>query len=249
MNCAEYREAIAADPSESFDGGAAHAAGCEECRKYRQEMQALDEHIARALALEVPALRMPELPPIETGGGKRGGKRASSGFRLSRFATPPFWAGLAAAAVVAAVLVAGIPQQERSTDDLVGEILAHMDHEESSRQVTSVPVATRTLDRVVSPQVADMDQDIGLVTYAMSCVINGRTVPHLVIQGNKGPVTLILLPEETIDASVPLSGENVHGVLLPVGNGSIAVIGQREDQLDEIGDIGRKLAESVEWNI
>jgi hypothetical protein len=94
-----------------------------------------------------------------------------------------------------------------------------------------------------------MDQDIGLVTYAMSCVINGRTVPHLVIQGNKGPVTLILLPEETIDASVPLTGENVHGVLLPVGNGSIAVIGQREDQLDEIGDIGRKLAESVEWNI
>jgi anti-sigma factor RsiW len=248
MNCVEYREAIAADPSESFDGGAAHAAGCEECRKYRQEMQALDERIARALAIEVPELRMPELPPIETGSGKRAGRRAS-GFPASRFATPPFWAGLAAAAVVAAVLVAGIPQRERGPEDLVGEILAHMDHEESSRQVTSVPVATQTLDRVVRPQVADMDPDIGLVTYAMSCIINGRTVPHLVIQGNKGPVTLILLPEETIDAPVRLSGENVHGVLLPVGNGSIAVIGQREDQLDEIGDIGRKLAESVEWNI
>lgn len=248
MNCAEYREAISGDPSESLDGGAAHAAGCEECRNYRQEMQALDRHIARALAIEVPELRMPELPPIETVGGKREGKRVS-GFRASRFATPPFWAGLAAAAVVAAVLVAGIPQQERGPEQLVGEILAHMDHEESSRQVTSVPVATRTLDRVVAPQVADMDQDIGLITYAMSCVINGRTVPHLVIQGNKGPVTLILLPEESIEASVPLSGENVHGVLLPVGNGSVAVIGQREDQLDEIGDIGRRLAQSVEWNI
>jgi hypothetical protein len=83
----------------------------------------------------------------------------------------------------------------------------------------------------------------------MSCVINGRTVPHLVIQGRSGPVTLILLADETIDASMPLSGDNVHGVLLPVGSGSIAVIGQREDQLDEIDQIGRKLAESVEWNI
>lgn len=170
-------------------------------------------------------------------------------FPASRFTTPPFWAGLAAAVAVAAVLVFGIPQAERGTQDLVGEILAHMDHEEASRRVTSVPVATQTLNRVVGDQVAGMDHDVGLITYAMSCVINGRRVPHLVIQGNNGPVTLILLPDEAIHTSIPLSGENVHGVLLPVGSGSIAVIGQREDQLDEIGDIGRKLVESVEWNI
>lgn len=245
MNCAEYREAIAADPSETFDGGAAHAADCEECSRYRQEMQALDDRIARALDIDVPEFRMPELPPMETGRGDWG----TSGVRAFRFATPPFWAGLAAAVAVAAVLVSGIPNAERGVQDLVGEILAHMDHEESSRRVTSVPVATQALDRVVGDQVAGMDHDVGLITYAMSCVINGRRVPHLVIQGNNGPVTLILLPDEAIHTSIPLYGENVHGVLLPVGSGSIAVIGQREDQLDEIGDIGRKLVESVEWNI
>jgi hypothetical protein len=105
----------------------------------------------------------------------------------------------------------------------VDQIVAHMDHEEASRRATSVPVATRTLDRVVRPRVSAMDRDIGLITYAMSCVINGRTVPHLVIQGRSGPVTLILLADETIDAPIPLSGDNVHGVLLPVGSGSIAV--------------------------
>jgi hypothetical protein len=245
MNCDEYRIAIAADPSESFDGGAAHAAGCEQCSNYRQEMRALDERIARALAIDVPEFRMPELPPIEADNRRRAG---ASGFRPSRFRSPPLWVGLAAAAVVAAVLVAG-PERERGGQDLADQIVAHMDHEEASRRVTSVPVATQTLNQVVGGQVSGMDQDIGLITYAMSCVINGRTVPHLVIQGNRGPVTLILLPEETIDASIPLSGNNVHGVLLPVGSGSIAVIGQREDQLDEIGRIGQKLAESVEWNI
>lgn len=246
MNCDEYREAIAADPSESFPGGAAHAAGCEECRNYRQEMRALDERIARALAIDVPEFRMPELPPIEADSGGR----ALAGLRASRLrAAPPLWMGLAAAVVVAAVLVAGFPERERGGQDLVDQIMAHMDHEEASRRVTSVPVATETLNEVVSRRVSGMDHDIGLITYAMSCVINGRTVPHLVIQGNRGPVTLILLPEETIESSIPLSGDNVHGVLLPVGSGSIAVIGQREDQLDEIGYIGQKLAESVEWNI
>jgi hypothetical protein len=248
MNCDEYREAIAADPSESFDGGAAHAAGCEQCRNYRQEMRALDERIALALAIEVPELNMPELPPIAADSGSLTGARLS-GLRASRFRSAPLWAGLAAAAVVAAVLVTGFPDRERGGQDLVDQIIAHMDHEEASRRVTSVPVATQTLNKVVRPQVSAMDQDIGLITYAMSCIINGRTVPHLVIQGRSGPVTLILLADETIDASVPLSGDNVHGVLLPVGSGSIAVIGQREEQLDEIGHIGRKLAESVEWNI
>ena len=42
MDCKDYKEAIAADPSESFEGGTEHAAGCESCSAYRDEMRALD---------------------------------------------------------------------------------------------------------------------------------------------------------------------------------------------------------------
>ena len=34
MNCEQYKEAIAADPSESFDGGALHSAECSSCNSY-----------------------------------------------------------------------------------------------------------------------------------------------------------------------------------------------------------------------
>ncbi|HEX6260097.1 MAG TPA: DUF3379 family protein [Woeseiaceae bacterium] len=244
MNCNKYREAIAADPSESFHGGAAHAAGCDACSRFRQEMRALDERISRALEIDVPPFRMPELPHVGSAGAGVANLR-----RPLRSMSLPLWAGLAAAVGLVAVLVTAIPQRDPVRQQLVEEIMAHMDHEQESRQVTSVPVAARILHEVVDPEVARMDRGVGLITYAMSCVINGRTVPHLVIQGNTGPVTLILLPEETIDGSITLSGENVHGVLLPVGSGSIAVIGQREEQLGEIDTIGQKLARSVEWNI
>ncbi len=40
MNCEQYREGIAADPSESFDGGALHAAECSSCTAYKLEIQA-----------------------------------------------------------------------------------------------------------------------------------------------------------------------------------------------------------------
>jgi hypothetical protein len=89
-----------------------------------------------------------------------------------------------------------------------------------------------------------MDASPGLVTYAMTCVINGHTVPHMVIQGARGPVTILLLAEETINAAIPIEGEGVRGIVLPVGSGSIAVIGERDEPLDKIQE---QVVNSVHW--
>jgi hypothetical protein len=91
-----------------------------------------------------------------------------------------------------------------------------------------------------------MDRDVGLVTYAQSCIINGKSIPHLVIQGVHGPVTLLLMPEESVNAPVSLMGESVNGVILPHGDGSIAIIGEREERIQ---DLEQKVVEAVEWSI
>lgn len=246
MNCDAYREAIAVDPSASVDGGT-HISGCEACSRYTAEMRTLDECIARALGIDVPDPKSPDLPHIAAATGEPVAL-VNRGSR-SRIMSPPRWAGLVAAVALLAVLFTILPNVRDQRGRLVDEIIAHMDHEEASRQVTSIAVPPQRLHAVVDRKVAAMDHDIGLITYAMSCVINGRIVPHLVIQGSKGPVTLILLAEETVESPISLTGKNVYGVLLPVGRGSIAVIGQREDQLEEIDRIGSELADSVEWNI
>jgi hypothetical protein len=41
----------------------------------------------------------------------------------------------------------------------------------------------------------------------------------------------------------------VHGLILPVGDGSIAIIGGREDQMDEVEATGRRVAETMRWRI
>lgn len=244
MNCEEYREAITADPSESFAGGAAHAAGCTACGRYRDGMRALDERIAAALAIDVPPLRMPDLPPVDETGGKVVELPAGRSGKVSA----PLWLGIAAGIVVAVFAGFNALSPEPS-GTLAEQVIAHMDHEQASRQVTSVSVPERELHDVIDSRVSALDTGIGLVTYAQSCVINGNTVPHLVIQGESGPVTLILLPDEEIADAIPLSGEHVHGVIVPVGSGSVAIIGERAGQLGEIDEIGRRIVESVEWQI
>jgi len=242
MNCEDYREAIAADPSESFEGGAGHAAACESCSAYRAEMRALDETIAKALAIKVPELKVPDLPPI----GEDDNVVKLPVNRPSRFSTPA-WLGIAASFALAAIIGIQFSGNGPDSDRLLAEeVLAHMDHEPWAVTVTDVSVSDAQFERVVHAGIGTMDRDVGLVSYAQSCIINGRTIPHLVIQGRDGPVTLLLMPEEMISAPVELSGESVNGIILPHGDGSIAIIGEREEGIQEIEE---RVVDAVEWSI
>ena len=131
-----------------------------------------------------------------------------------------------------------------SYDTLAEEVLAHLDHEPGALRVTTTPVSDKRLARVVPASTAHFDRESSLITYAQTCVINGKRIPHLVIQGERGPVTILLLPDERIDAATPLEGQSVQGVILPVGDGSIAIIGDREEAL---GPIQENVLQAVTW--
>jgi hypothetical protein len=241
MNCEDYRQAITADPSESFDDGAVHVASCEACTAYRDEMRLLDCKIAAALAITVPELNMPQLPDIAEDSNVVNLPIS----RRGRFSAPA-WLGIAASFAIAAVLIVRLLGPDPVYDSLADEVLAHLDHELGSLVVTDEAVSERSLRLVVSPDVADLDGGFGLISYARTCVINGKRIPHLVIQGEHGPVTVLLMPDEEVAAAMTLVGKGVNGVILPVGKGSIAIIGEREENLS---DIEKRVVDSVEWSI
>jgi hypothetical protein len=234
MNCEEYRKAIASDPS--FDGGAAHLSECQDCQRYRRQMLELEKAISAALSLDVPDLKLPELPDIDAGNVASLPRRRWN---------PPTLLAMAATVVLAAFLgvrMFGIPGEPETLAD---QLLAHIDHEPNALRVTSEAVSDARLASVIPAEVAHMDHSAGLITYARSCPINGHEVPHLVIQGQRGPVTLLLMPNEKIDGPQSVTGEGVTGVILPVGDGSIAIFGERDESLEPIQ---KKVLDSVTWS-
>ena len=235
MNCDEYRQALGENPN--FDGGAGHIADCAECRDYRQSMLALDATIKSALEIPVPKLVMPELPDVDT-------DKVVSLDSRRRFGGPAWYAIAASVALVAIVAVQMFGSQPQF-DSLSDEIVAHLEHEPYALRVTDKPVSDERLGRVVPANIANLDHSGGLITYAQSCKINGKDVPHLVIQGENGPVTVLLMPDERIENAEALEGEGINGVLIPVGNGSIAIIGEKDENLD---DIRRNVTNSVTWS-
>lgn len=234
MNCDEYREAITADPSRRDDDG--HADTCAACRDYRAEIEALDAEIAGALALDVPGYALPELPDVDASGV------ATLPARRKRMR--PEWFALAATVAVVAVLGVRMLDPGMGSATLAEQVLAHVDHEPQSLLPTNQPVSDAELRAAIPANVSTLDHSAGLVTYVRSCEINGHPVPHLVIQGEAGPVTILLMPEEPVSEAIPLRGEHVNGVILPVGGGSIAIIGTREERLEHIE---REVLNSVTW--
>lgn len=236
MNCEAYKEAIAADPA--FDGGAGHLSECAACRAYRREMLDLDRQIGRALAIDVPSLQLPDLP--EPGAVESGNVVA-----LPKRRTPALWLALAATVVLAVFVSVRLTGIGDNHDSLAEQLLAHMDHEPYAIRITDVPVPDERLQSVVPADVARLDRRVGLITYAQSCRINGREVPHLVMQGEHGPITILLMPHEMVDGPQSLTGDSVNGVILPVGDGSIAIFGEREEALDLVE---KKVRKSVSWS-
>ena len=144
MNCEEYRQAISADPA--FDGGADHLSQCDDCQAFRREMQALNVGIAKAMQLSIPALKMPELPAIDTGNVRPLAARKP----LSR----PVWFAMAASVVFAVVMGVRMLSIGVTYDSLGEEILAHLDHEPYALRVTDRPVSDERLQKVVPAGIA-----------------------------------------------------------------------------------------------
>jgi hypothetical protein len=236
MNCDDYQQALAATPD--FEDESGHVQGCAECQAFNHEMLALDGRIRAAMELSVPPLRMPELPDLDV-------ENVVSLPARRRLLTPSWFAIAATVALAAFIgirtLGPAAPQQS-----LESQVLAHVDHEPTALLPSNTPVDDDKLQRVVPRNIATMNHDAGLITFAATCPINGNEIPHLVLQGKTGPITILLLPDEKIDESKILEGDNVHGVIVPVGDGSVAIIGTRDESLDEVQ---QNVVNSVAWGI
>ncbi|MDJ0711657.1 MAG: DUF3379 family protein [Woeseiaceae bacterium] len=204
--------------------------------EYDNDTREFDLKIAKALQIDVPELVMPELPEIEAGN--------VATLPVRRRSMKPLWFAVAATVVLATSISLRMSDVFQTYDSLADEILAHLDHEPGALRVTDIPVPDARLARVVPASIAEFDRDEALITYAQPCIIRGKTAPHLVVQGERGPVTIILMPEVAVAETTPIDGASVKGVILPVGDGSIAIIGDRDEVL---APIQKNVVDSVTW--
>lgn len=198
MDCKHVRLAIGGDPRNLPAGVAQHVAGCPTCQKFLAETLAMEDRLKAALELPLHRFRSPKQAAVP---GRR--------FAL-------------AASLLVALLVGGGAWLLRPQPALAHQVVEHLREEPGSwalqRRLTADEIAA-----VLSRASVHFDASMP-VTYASPCPFRGHVAPHLVLQTDQGPVTVMLLSHEKVARRETFIEEGYEGVLLPAGEGAVAVL-------------------------
>ena len=237
MKCDEFKQAAMAEPSAETPARQAHTEACPECAGLLRKLLRMDRQLSALMAVPVPESMKGDVPDMAALDQADDGAAADDtvvAFRgretaPRRFGVPA-WAGLAAAVALAAIIVLRPPATETVDGEaLVAELIEHLAPELTYMRASTDAVGDDMLTAALQPAGVSLDraQTPGLVSYAKHCIIDGKSVPHLVVQGEHGPVTVLILPDQHVDGPMSIMQDGLEGVLLPVGDGgSIAIIGR-----------------------
>lgn len=225
MKCHEFQAAIGAEPSSTEPQLLAHAEECAACARYRQELQAMDTLIHHALAIPIqPAARAStEREPTE--------RTSFAGWRI-------------AASLFTAIMIAGSIWVASTRESFAEQIATHTHHESFALVRTDERVEHRQLAAILARSNLRLKPGAADVSYASSCPFRGHVVPHLVVQSEHGPVTvLVLTNEEPVQAQQTIDEDGYEGVIVPAPRGVIAVLGKDVP----VEEVAQKLSWAIEY--
>jgi hypothetical protein len=223
-SCSDYRRAILADPRLQDPALEEHRASCAECAAFTGKLLDFEGRLARAVRVSAggAARRVP---------GRRSGLLAM------------------AASVIVALVVAGALWLGAAHSSLAADVVAHMAGEPQAWARTAVPVPSSELAAVLEGAHMSLNPSAGMVSYAQSCSFRGHKVPHLVVQTEMGPVTVMVLVHETVPSPKPFDEEGYRGVIVPMqGHGSLAVLARQEQaDLPAVERVASRVENAIAW--
>jgi len=231
MNCLEFHRFTLADPNSRDPGYLQHARQCAACRSYAERGSAFEDSLRDAMSVEVPADLLPDIMLQQAISAEQSPRRHC-------IETPAWWARppLALAASLLVVALAGwlglqwFGSTELSFPD---EVIAHIEHEiehlHEAGEVGDAKVAA-----LIGSFGGHVEEGLGKVSYAGSCTIRNRKGLHMVLDGDRGPVTVFYIPGEQPGSETRFSRNGYQGELVPAGGGSLAIIGEQGEALAPI---------------
>ncbi|MEM7082155.1 MAG: DUF3379 family protein [Pseudomonadota bacterium] len=243
---------MVADPGNLSDELRDHLARDDDSRALHEAVVEFDEAMRAALDVDVPEGlgNLDALLARDSAQDTSGQnvvplrKPATASTPIEPRSNKPLFA-LAASLLLGVGALFGVQLGKISTD-LPEAMVAHVDHEPHLLSGDWSTVPAFHVQSVLNRGNVSLKGDIGTVRHAGLCSFRGNNVAHVVVQSSNGPVTLMLLPDEKTRGIQSFEEEGYSGVLIPVGDGSIAIIGNDEQSTEEVR---QNVTDKVAWTI
>ena len=237
VTCLDVRRILGAEPQRRDAGIAEHLKDCPACANFAREMLALDARMDAAFKVPVPE-------------GLEARIALDGSLKNRRRAWNNPWYAVAASVLMTLALASFAWRHSHPADAVLADaVVKHIENPEEAEAL--VPDRALIHDAayvqgVMQKAGAGMLGGMDDITYAQVCMFRGERVAHLVVHGANGPVTIMLLRHTHVDKSVPVDEDGFHGVIVPAGDGSIAIVTNNNTPVQPME---QELTSKVEWTL
>ncbi|WP_041068641.1 DUF3379 family protein [Thiolapillus brandeum] len=227
MKCEDFRKILLQDPSCADAAFLEHMDRCASCRKEWKQTQSFEDMLRNVI-----------LQPREP----------SPSIQLQASRRRLWLSTWARAASVLLLLIGGVGgynlvQNMFPQDNLAKLVVRHVQSEpellQQTEQLDELSVAT-----VFAAMGFESGTGVKGITAASPCWMRKGRGVHLVVKGQKGAVTLLLMPGEYVNRRQPLKTGYWSGVLVPEQWGSLAVLASAGEDAGAFVDLVEK---NIHW--
>jgi hypothetical protein len=165
-------------------------------------------------------------------------RRSIAGNRTRRLG---YELALAAGLVLAIALGLSYP---RSEDGLRDAVAAYVQQHAVRDPAGDTRLSRDTVNAALHEVGIELNQGVGEIAFAKPCDIYEGRGAHLIVPGERGPVTVLIMPEANVRQEVMLRSGNLIGKIVPCPRGSIAIVGTKDEALDVIH---QRMEGAINW--
>jgi len=209
-----------------------HVDDCKRCAAFMREQQLLEYDLRKLTMVPVPE-QLASRILLHQGTQVRRQWACQRRWFATAMTMVLIIAAIMSAGQLAAPVFTGQQVPPRPVEKLV---LDHI-HGETQYLERRPVIQQPELDRILASVNMTISPAVGPVNYAAECVIrNDRKGVHLVLQGEFGPVTVLIMPGEALAVRTPVQDQRFRGVVYPARYGSIAVVGEKGEPIETVED-------------
>jgi hypothetical protein len=247
MNDLDYVSRLWANPKDSSAEFLAATAESDERRQLRRRAQAFEGLLLRVMhAPEAPANLAVNLLALASSSDTD-----TSNINITERAANDarFWQRLLPlAAGLVLFLGLALRNQPAIQDELSQQIFGHVYAEGRFLEVSDVvsldSVNTR-MQQAMGAQLAASPATKQLqVRFAKDCWIAKAVAMHMIIRGETGPVSMMMIPKTVVTTERAIADHRFSGFITPVAGGTLVVLGNPQEPVRKYVDL---LSSSIKW--
>ena len=227
MNFSEFKKLIGADPRNRDAAVMQARESGPEFENAVREAEEFEDKLETALKFQPPSRLLDDIRHISQQPARRRN-----------------WIPLAmAASLVIAVGAAGLAWKQGRQWDSVGDYVAdHYSHDGASLVAKAVGPAERAdIERILARfNTSATDALVSRIQLIKFCPTPDGRGAHMVIDTEQGLMTIILMPHTDVNNGEVVEFENMHALLIELGPGSAAIIGEQGQRIETLQSMVRQ---------